>query len=247
MTRVTDTYRTRIYAHYVQSREHMLAPDSLSGLRPRAPYLRRLVRVHFPAERDAVVLDLGCGHGALLHFAREAGYVNLRGVDGSQQQVAAARRLGIAGVEEGDLYDALTTQAEESLDVVVAFDVIEHFTRDELLPFVDEVHRVLKPGGRWIIHVPNAESPFGGRVRYGDLTHELAFTRTSLSQLLLSSGFANVRCFEDTPVAHGAKSALRWLLWKSFRGLLRLYIAVETGDAGTGYIFSQNLMAVARR
>lgn len=242
-----ETYRTRIYTHYVQAREQALAPETLAGLAPRSHALRRLIEQHFPADRTAAVLDLGCGHGALLHFAREAGYTNLRGVDGSPEQVAAARRLGIDGVEEGDLRDTLAAQPDASLDVVIAFDVIEHFTRDELLPFVDEVRRVLKPGGRWIIHVPNGESPFGGRMRYWDLTHELAFTRTSLAQLLLASGFAEVRCFEDQPVVHGAKSALRWALWQGFRGLLRLYIAAETGDAGGGHIFSQNLLAVARR
>ena len=242
-----ETYRTRIYTHYVDARAQALAPDSLGGLTPRSPALRRLIQKHFPADKSAAVLDLGCGHGALLHFAREAGYSNLRGVDGSPQQVAAARRLGIDGVEEGDLRDALAAQPDASVDVVIAFDVIEHFTRDELLPFVDAVYRVLRPGGRWIIHVPNGESPFAGRMRYGDLTHELAFTRTSLAQLLLASGFAEVRCFEDQPVVHGAASAMRWALWQGFRGLLRLYIAAETGDAGGGHIFSQNLLAVVRR
>ena len=244
---IAETYRTRIYTHYVQAREQALAPETLAGLAPRAHALRQLIRRHFPADKNVAVLDLGCGHGALLHFACEAGYTNLRGVDGSPQQVAAAQRLGIEGVAEGELRDTLAAQADASLDVVIAFDVIEHFTRDELLPFVDEVHRVLKPGGRWIIHVPNGESPFFGSIRYGDLTHEMAFTRTSLSQLLLSSGFSDVRCYEDAPVVHGAKSALRWLLWKGFRGVLRLYIAAETGDASNAHIFSQNLLAVARK
>ena len=109
---------------------------------------------------------------------------------------------------------------------------------------VDEVCRVLRPGGRWIIHTPNAESPFGMRVRYGDLTHELAFTRTSLAQLL-SSGFSQVSCYEDQPVPHGLKSAVRWALWKVFRTLLRLYVAAETGDSGRDAVFSQNLLCVA--
>lgn len=156
-TVTTDTYRSRIYNHYVQAREQALAPESVAGLAPRSHALRRLIEQHFPADRNSTVLDLGCGHGALL-------------------------------------------------------------------PFDDDVLRVLKPGGRWIIHVPNGESPFGGRMRYWDLTHELAFTRTSVAQLLLASGFSDVRCFEDQPVVHGAKSALRWLLWQGFRALLRLYI-----------------------
>lgn len=242
-----NTYRNRIYNRYVESRTQPLAPPTLAELAPLAPYLRRLIRGHFPRDRGARILDLGCGHGAMLHFAREAGYTNLRGVDGSREQVAAAQRLGIKGVEQGDLHEVLGSQPDASLDLVVTFDVIEHFTRDELLPFVDEVHRALKPGGGWIIHVPNGESPFGSRMRFWDLTHELAFTRTSIAQLLLSSNFSDVCCFEDIPVVHGAKSGLRWLLWKGFRGVLRLYIAAETGDASNAHVFSQNLLAVARK
>ncbi len=96
----TETYRTRIYNHYVQARDRPLAPTSLDGLRPRAPLLRRLVQRHFPADKNAAVLDLGCGHGTLLHFARQLGYRNALGVDGSPEQVAAARHLGIEGVME---------------------------------------------------------------------------------------------------------------------------------------------------
>ena len=240
-----DTYRSRIYRQYVNARDQSLAPLTLSELAPREPYLRKLVLQHFPKDKDASVLDLGCGHGALLHVARKLGYRNILGVDGSPEQVAAAKLLGIDDVKQCDLMHALELQEDGSLDVVIAFDVIEHFTREELLPFVDQVLRVLNVRGRWIIHVPNAESPFGGRMRYWDLTHELAFTRTSLSQLLLSSGFGEVRCFEDMPVVHGTKSAVRWLLWKMFRSVLRLYIAAETGYASNEHIFSQNLLAVA--
>ena len=80
---------------------------------------------------------------------------------------------------------------------------------------------------------------------FWDFTHELAFTRTSLAQLLLSSGFSQVTCYEDQPVPHGLKSAVRWVLWKVFRNLLRLYVAVETGDSGRNAVFSQNLLCVA--
>jgi cyclopropane fatty-acyl-phospholipid synthase-like methyltransferase len=237
-------YRVRIYNHYVSARQETLAPADVEGLSTRAPYLRRLVRQHFPEDKDATVLDLGCGHGALIHFAREAGYRNVCGVDSSPEQVAAARRLGIEGVEEGNLLLLLRAQSDASLDCVIAFDVIEHFSKDELIGFVDEVFRVLKPGGCWIIHVPNAESPFGNRIRHGDFTHELAFTRQSLAQVLLSSGFSQVRCFEDRPVSHGVKSAVRALLWAVFRLGLLFYIAVETGVVDRRAIFSQNLLAV---
>jgi SAM-dependent methyltransferase len=235
-------YRDRIYRHYVEAATEKLAPDTLAGLQSRAPHLAKLVARHFPADRNAAIVDLGCGHGALLHFARKAGYTNLLGYDRSPSQVAAARRLDIP-VREGDLFEAIRALPAESQDVVVAFDVIEHFNKGELIDFTDQTLRVLKPGGRWIIHVPNGASPFSGIMRYGDLTHELSFTPESLTQLALASKFRSIECFEDEPVAHGLKSTVRLALWKVLRGVLRLYLAVETGAAQP--VLTQNMLAVA--
>jgi SAM-dependent methyltransferase len=239
--------RQRIYGQYVTGRDKPLAPSNMDGLRPRLPYLRQVIRRHFPPDRNSVVLELGCGHGAFLFAMRQAGYMQVRGVDWADEQVRAARDLGIVGVEHGDVMSALTATATGSVDVVVAFDLIEHFTKGELLPLIDEVHRVLRSGGRWIIHVPNAEAPFGARMRYWDFTHELAFTRVSMAQLLKSSGFATVRCYEDQPVPHGVKSFVRLLLWKVIRAGLLLYLAVETGAVDHAAAFSGNLLAVAKR
>lgn len=240
-------YRSRIYDYYVHSRLESLAPADVDSILREGAYHRRLIRRHFPPNRDATILDLGCGHGSLIYLARQAGYANITGVDRSPQQVAEARRLGVSGVVEGDILDYLASTADESQDVVIAFDVIEHFTRDELLPFVDEVRRVLKSGGRWLIHTPNGESPLSNRIRYGDLTHEQAFTRTSLGQLLLSSGFRSLECYEDVPVVHSFASALRFVMWKVIRAMLRVYLAAETGNTGGTAIFTQNLLAVAIR
>lgn len=221
-----------------------VASASVDSLKPRQAYLNNLIKRHFPENRNAIIFELGCGPGALIYFARQSGYMNMTGVDGSPEQVAAARKIGMP-VIEGDVLTALKAIPDDSLDVVVAFDVIEHFTRDELIPVVDEVFRVLKrDGGRWILHVPNGESPFVGRILYGDLTHEIAFTQTSLKQLLISSGFGRVECFEDVPVPHSFKSFARWIIWKMIRNMLKLYVAAETGDT-RNVIFSQNLLAAA--
>jgi cyclopropane fatty-acyl-phospholipid synthase-like methyltransferase len=239
-------YRERIYGHYVEAASASLAPDTIAGLAPRRAYLTRLIAEHFPADRNAAILELGCGHGALIHFAREAGYARIEGVDGSPSQVAAAKRLGIAGVREGDVRQALAVVAPASLDAIVAFDVIEHFDKDELIELTDAVQRALKPSGRWIVHVPNGASPFAGIVRYGDLTHELAFTTESLSQLLFSSGFRTATFHEDVPAGAGAKNIVRRLLWRVVRVALRGYIAVETGVTAPMPL-TQNLLAVATK
>lgn len=243
MTNTNDP-RQRLYQSYVSSGAAGPTASDEAALLPRFPYLNSIVRKHFPAARDSTIIDLGCGHGALLHAAHRAGYTQLAGVDGSREQVEAAHRLGLSNVSHGDLFEFLKRHASNSIDAVIAFDVLEHLTKTELLRMVDEVRRVLRPGGRWIVHVPNGESPFFGRIRYGDFTHEMAFTQNSISTLLKSSGFTDVECHEDRPVAHGFKSTLRLCLWHGIRALLKFYLAVETGSA-SGAIFSQNFLCVA--
>ena len=237
--------RARIYGSY---RSTHVAPTRASAeaeLASRAPYLAALVDRHFPENRDAEILDLGCGAGLLLHVARGRGYARVSGVDRSAEQVAAAAQLGVSNIVEGDLLETLASLPDDARDVVISFDVIEHFTAEELLRFVDEVRRVLRPGGRWIIHTINAESPFFGRIRYGDFTHQQAFSGSSMRQLLRASGFSAVECYEDAPVVHGVASLARRIAWSGVRTLLRGYLAIETGSLDRGVILSQNFLTVA--
>jgi len=152
-------YRQRIYQHYLEAGAAAAVPDKSAEFQRRAPYLEKLIRAHFPADRETAILDLGCGAGVLEYVAGRLGYVNIAGIDRSPQQVAAAHRLGLASVREGDLLAALEAQADFSQGLVVAFDVLEHFRKDEALGFLDQVYRVLKPGGRVLIHTSNGASP----------------------------------------------------------------------------------------
>lgn len=237
-------YRDRIYGQYVASSGEASRLSSLADLEGRRPTMEHVISSFFPPKKSSIIIDLGCGHGTLVHFARQRGYSAVHGVDVSSQQVALAVQLGIEGVIEGDLSTTLAALPAESVDAIVAFDVIEHFTKDELIGFVDTVHRVLKKGGRWIIHAPNAASPFAGAIRYGDFTHELAFTRTSLEQLMHASGFARVSCFECAPRVHGLKSAIRVAAWKLARLALQFVETAETGELRRDSIYTRNLYAV---
>jgi SAM-dependent methyltransferase len=241
-------YRKRIYDRYLTAGSAGIpfanpneAPGGLLDM------LRSVIRKHFPPAKDAQILDLGCGAGLLVHCATQVGYTNMSGEDISPQQVEAAERLGIEGIRQGDAMSALLALEPKSHDTIVSFDVLEHMTRDELIALVDGVRAALKPGGRWIIHTANAEAPFYGRVRYGDLTHEQAFTRTSLPQVLLASDFSRVSCFEDPPIPGRLGGTVRWLMWKLVRLPALLWLIAESRGDGKNAILSQNLLAVAEK
>jgi hypothetical protein len=94
--------------------------------------------------------------------------------------------------------------------------------------------------------VPNAVSPFGGHIRYGDFTHETWFTARSVRQLAGAAGLDLIGVSGCPPQVHSAASAVRMVIWKPVSGLLKLALAAETG-AVRGHIVTQNLtFAVAK-
>lgn len=239
------SYREELYNYYISARSLSALDDAelFLNINRRKPFLNQVIKKYFPRDLKSKIVELGCGSGALLYFAKKAGYQNVFGCDVSQEQVELSKKLGLTEVGMQDAMSAIHSFADQSIDVVVSFDVIEHMTKTESLALSREVFRALKPNGKWIVHTVNAESPFFGRIRYGDLTHEMAFTKESIKQLFGVTGFREITCHEDKPPFHGVKSFIRFLLWKFVRTLYRFCLAVETGDKNG--IFSQNFLIVA--
>lgn len=235
-------YRDFFYNHYASSKKNL---EITTRLQSRKPFLMRIIQKHFPLNRDTKIIDLGCGDGAILYFAKKMGYDDLTGYDLSQEQVQLSQSIGLSKIFLKDALQAIGELPNDIANVIVTFDVIEHMTKNEVVEFSKAIHRVLKSNGKWIIHTLNAESPFFGRIRYGDMTHENGFTNTSIHQLLTLVGFQKINCYEDTPVIHGIKSALRFFIWKIIRNIYRFCLAAETGE--TNGIFSQNFLVVAEK
>jgi len=212
------------------------------------PYFQRLIRIHLPPDRNVRIFDFGCGGGELLRCCGQAGYRTLKGIDLSEQQVARAHAKGLSGVvTQGDALAFLEDAPSASYDIVLAFDILEHLNKPEVLRFFAQVRRVLSPKGRLVLHVPNGDSPFFGAIRYGDFTHELTFTASALRQIASATGFASIHCYEDKPIVHGLKSLIRAILWVLCRGLFVFMTVVETGIWERGAAYSRNLLAVIDR
>ena len=121
---------------------------------------------HAPPSTHPRVVEIGCMHGDFVRQMRDAGYEG-KGLDLSRSAVDAAERLHPGCVEYGTLDDSVP---DASLDVVAAFNVIEHM--DEPQAFLESVERVLRPGGVLILETPKQES----------LYHHVMFARGRLLQ-----------------------------------------------------------------
>jgi 2-polyprenyl-3-methyl-5-hydroxy-6-metoxy-1,4-benzoquinol methylase len=198
---------------------------------------RWYLRGWLPESKDAEIVDLGCGQGKFLYFLKKQGYKNIRGIDLSPDQVNCARKV-TDNVERANILDCLTKQKNNNFDLITAFDVIEHFTKDEALKFLNLSFSLLKPNGRIILQTPNADSPFGTTIRYGDITHEWCYNENQLRRLLKHIGYTEIEARETEPVRSGysIKSSIRWLMWQCLRIGLKAWNIVETGTSGSGIL-----------
>jgi cyclopropane fatty-acyl-phospholipid synthase-like methyltransferase len=235
-----ETYlATYASTHPVYSRQGMNVSPG------RRAQIRNFLLRHAKIDKTQHLLDVGCGDGALLRVARELGIKNAEGVDLSLEMVEKAITHGLP-VKLQDVLSFLEERPPESFDVVCAFDLLEHLDQRKLLALCQNVLRTLKKGGRFLIHVPNGSSPYAGRVLYGDITHERAFTKESMQQILRTVGFVAVEAEEDEPVARGLVSSLRLCLWRLVRFPMMFRLAIETGTL-RGYLLTLNIFVIAHK
>ncbi len=245
MKPAADDYRTRIYSAYASRGRAQIAAFSEPAARRRAQYLAGALRGWLPADRGAAIADLGCGSGGLLYALKDFGYTELTGVDASAEQVELARQI-VPDVVQGDLFELLD-QRPGGFRLLTAFDVVEHLPKTRVLPFLDACQRALRPGGRLILQTPNAESPMSPAVRYGDFTHEVCFSPSSLGWLMELCGFEALESREGGPRPLGVLSLGRYLLWQAIRLGLATWNLAETGSAGSGIYTRVFLMTGTRR
>ena len=112
--------------------------------------------------KDKAVLEIGCGVGYGSSFLKRKGAIFAIGGDISSNLLKCATVLGYKSDGLGFVcLDAVNLPfQDESFDVIVMFEVIEHLKKPR--KFLAQAVRILKPGGLFICSTPNKRisSPF---------------------------------------------------------------------------------------
>lgn len=147
---------------------------------------------HIPFQKDAKILDIGCGTGHLLYYLEKKGYKNFMGIDISPQQVDFCRENVSKRVEKSDAFEFLKDK-KNIYDAIVANDLLEHIPKGEIIKFLKLANEALKSEGVFCMKTPNMGNPFTIYLRYKDFTHEAGFTDMSLYQVLWTAGFRDIQ------------------------------------------------------
>lgn len=188
--------RSRLYAE-VYSELFNSLPDhpqkKASGRRPDR--VAKQVRLLKPLmEPGGVYLEIGCGD-ALIPFALSGTAREVLGLDVTDTLVnftAAPANFRFVKTEGVDI-----PLADNSVDLANSDQLMEHLHNDDAMDQLQEIHRVLKPGGHYMCTTPSiVTGPHDISALFDDVatgTHMREYDYHSLRALMLRAGFRRVK------------------------------------------------------
>ena len=230
----------------IYSKWHTYEPGHVAEMKE---HFTRFAGDALPEDRGARILDIGCAMGFSLIWLRDLGYAAAEGIDIDEGMVRQCRERGLAAARVEDAAGWLAARPGQ-YDQVFAFDLVEHLPPEGQLELCRAVHAALKPGGRFVCTVPNANSALASRWRYVCWTHRSSFTEHSLDYLLYNAGFREIAIggVERMAPPRTIQGRLRQVLRAAFRGLRRLEMAAELGREGArGIPLELDLRGVATK
>lgn len=171
----------------LQAESHPLVTDeNFSSLEEYCQHLIHMKAYDVAAEMSngKVVLDYGCNNGygtALMSDVSK----KVIGVDVSRHAIESAHeRYGkIANTEFYLLQDRVLPLDDNTVDMVVSFQVVEHI--ENTTPYFDEIRRVLRPDGVAVFTTPNAAIRLDPGMRPWNKFHFREYVATELQEELI--------------------------------------------------------------
>ena len=225
-------YRELFYKQYYSSQLGRKSVNYNKKLKEETSQLQREILPLMPSNKDGIIVDLGCGIGSLVSMFLTSGYSQSSGVDVSEEMVNVAHQLQINQVIQGDITEFLKAH-KNHFDVITGIDIIEHFTKDELVNLLLQIKEALKPGGIAIFRTPNLDAPYSTIYANGDFTHENYLNPSSAKQVMLNCGYGEVAVLPSLiRIQNPIKEILRKMIWScySFRIKVELFASGRSSD-----------------
>ena len=130
-----------------------------------------------PVEKNARILDIGCGDGKFISFLQRKGYTGVEGMELSSQQAEEARKNVKCPIHEVDDAAPFLREKTNTYQMITMNDVLEHVPKQETVSFLKSIHGAINPGGVLVVNVPQVSGLTSIFYRYNDFTHQTLFYR----------------------------------------------------------------------
>ncbi len=188
-----------------------------------------------PNAKDAPILDLGCGFGQMLHAITRKGYTKLTGIDINDEAVAFCKSIDLSVKKVEDL-NSFASENPNKYEIILMSHVLEHIPKGETLSTLKLIFSMLKPGGKFLVMVPNGQAPNHSYWMWEDFTHYTLYTSGSLHYVLSASGFKEITFLDPHDLLD--KSGLKRIFKRFFQYLFRFFTNFWNSVNSSGYHFA---------
>lgn len=133
------------------------------------------------SKKHIKILDFGCNTGFFVGYLQKDGF-DAYGIDMSEDSIEFGMKRGVKNLLVGKTPLPYTN---ESFDIILALDVIEHIEHQD--EAIKDLYRLLKPGGKAIIMVPAFMFMWGLQDEVAH--HFRRYTKPTLKDVVLRNGF----------------------------------------------------------
>jgi len=139
----------------------------------------------FNIEKDANILEIGCGYGDMLRILKNGGYTNLIGIESSKVRAMVAEKAHNIRVNN-EAFEDIGFHKDQKFDIIFSYHTLEHsYDPSEVIKKASELQ---DEGDYLILSLPNhVGEPTMGVFTF--LPHLHSFSQTSLTRLLNENGY----------------------------------------------------------
>jgi 2-polyprenyl-3-methyl-5-hydroxy-6-metoxy-1,4-benzoquinol methylase len=230
-----------LYKNYSEINSHIQNYNEDYYLKTAREY-NEMYSYYLPEDKNASILDIGCGNGIFLYFLKKQGYTNFQGIDADQSSINIVHKHITDKAEKADAFEFLDKKPA-TFDLIVMNEVLEHINKDEIIPLIGRVYNSLKKGGIFICYVPNMENPFTIYTRYHDFTHTIGFTQNSLRMVLKAGGFNSIEVRPTT----SSKKSLKKMAKKILQDFVKLLLVNLFEYPKNGFLTAMRIYAISKK
>lgn len=156
---------------------------------------------------DDLIVDIGAAQGHGIIPLKRSGYSNISVVDIDTYNFEMFKNRYQFNCHQCDVENDFLPFDNNSVGWTINFHLIEHLNNPN--HFLNEVFRVLKPGGSVTLVTPDWRKQY--KTFYRDPTHIHPYDKVSIGRLLRMAGFVSIRTFSwGSRYGLGRLQGFRW-------------------------------------
>ena len=201
-----------------------------------------------PKNKNAKILDIGCGLGQYMVKLRELDYTSVLGIDISTEAINICKSKRLNAIQIPNINEFKVLESEK-FDFAILSHVLEHLPKDKVIDTLFHIREyLLSKNGFLVIMVPNAQSLSGAYWTYEDFTHNTMFTAGSLLYVLNAAGFKNIHFLDPNGFvgSNYFKTRIKSIFLNLFKSIenLKFKITSSTYHKPSPIIYTWELKAI---